>query len=86
MILERTSRFKRAAKRLTEQGRGRLATALLRYEENPSHPSLGVKRLQGTKDIWEGRASDSIRFTFEKIEGGILLRNVGPHDATLKQP
>ena len=86
MILERTSRFKRAAKRLTEQDRGRLATALLRYEENPSHPSLGVKRLQGTKDIWEGRASDSIRFTFEKIEGGILLRNLGPHDATLKRP
>ena len=86
MILERTSRFKRAAKRLTEQDRGRLATALLRYEENPSHPSLGVKRLQGTKDIWEGRASDSIRFTFEKIEGGILLRNVGPHDATLMRP
>ena len=86
MILERTSRFKRAAKRLTEQDRGRLATAVLRYEENPSHPSLGVKRLQGTKDIWEGRASDPIRFTFEKIEGGILLRNVGPHDATLKRP
>ena len=86
MILERTSRFKPAAKRLTEQDRGRLATALLRYEENPSHPSLGVKRLQGTKEIWEGRASDSIRFTFEKIEGGILLRNVGPHDATLKRP
>ena len=86
MILERTSRFKRAAKRLTERDRGRLATALLRYEENPSHPSLGVKRLQGTKDIWEGRASDSIRFTFEKIEGGILLRNIGPHDATLKRP
>ncbi len=86
MILERTSRFKRAAKRLTAQERGRLATALLRYEESPSHPSLGVKRVQGTKAIWECRASDSIRFTFEKIDGGILLRNVGPHDSTLKRP
>ena len=86
MIFERTSRFKRAAKKLTAQDRGRLATALLRYEENPSHPSLGVKRIQGTTDIWEGRASDSIRFTFEKIDGGIILRNVGPHDATLKRP
>ena len=86
MIFERTSRFKRAAKKLTAQDRGRLATALLRYEENPSHPSLGVRRIQGTTDIWEGRASDSIRFTFEKIDGGIILRNVGPHDATLKRP
>ena len=86
MIFERTSRFKRAAKKLTAQDRGRLATALLRYEENPTHPSLGVKRIQGTRDIWEGRASDSVRFTFEKIDGGILLRNVGRHDATLKRP
>lgn len=86
MIFERTGRFKRAAKKLTEQDRGRVATALLRYEEHPSHPSLGVKRIQGTKNIWGGRASDSVRFTLEKIEGGILLRNVGPHDATLKRP
>ena len=86
MIFERTSRFKRAAKKLTAQDRGRLATALLRYEENPSHPSLGVRRIQGTTDIWEGRASDSIRFTFEKIDGEIILRNVRPHDATLKRP
>ena len=86
MIFERTSRFKRAAKKLTAQDRGRLATALLRYEENPTHPSLGVKRIQGTRDIWEGRASDSVRFTFEKIDGGILLRNVGRHDSTLKRP
>ena len=85
MIFERTSRFKRAAKKLTAQDQGRLAAALLRYEENPSHPSLGVKRIQGTKDIWEGRASDSVRFTFERIDGGIILRNVGPHDATLKR-
>ena len=86
MIFERTSHFKRAAKKLTAQDRGRLATALLRYEENPSHPSLGVKRIQGTTAIWQCRASDSVRFTFEKIDGGILLRNVGPHDATLKRP
>ena len=86
MIFERTTRFKRAAKRLSAQNHERLAKALFLYEENPSHPSLGVKRIQGTKDIWEGRASDSVRFTFQKIDGGILLRNVGPHDATFKRP
>ena len=85
MIFERTSHFKRAAKTLTAQERGRLATALLRYEENPSHPSLGVKRVQGTKAIWECRAFDSIRFTFEKIDGGILLRSVGPHGSAVTQ-
>jgi mRNA-degrading endonuclease RelE of RelBE toxin-antitoxin system len=86
VIFERTSRFKRAAKRLTAQDRERLVKALMLYDENASHPSLGVKRIQGTRDIWEGRASDSLPFTFQKIEGGIVLRNVGAHDATLKRP
>jgi len=86
VIFERTTRFKRAAKKLTGQDRERLAKALILYEADPSHPSLGIKRMQGAKGIWEGRASDSVRFTFEKIDGGILLRNVGPHDPTLKRP
>lgn len=86
MIFERTARFKRAAKKLTGQDRERLAKALSLYETAPSHPSLGVKRMQGTKEVWEGRASDAVRFTFEKIDGGILLRNVGAHDPTLKRP
>ena len=41
--------------------------------------------MDGTKAVGEGRASDAVRFTFEKIDGGILLRNVGPRDATLKR-
>ena len=86
MIFERTTRFKRAAKKLTGVDRERLAKALLLYEANPSHPSLVIKRMQGTKGIWEGRVSESVRFTFEKIDGGILLRNVGPHDPTLRRP
>jgi mRNA-degrading endonuclease RelE of RelBE toxin-antitoxin system len=86
VIFERTTRFKRAAKKLTSQDRERLAKALVLYEADPSHPSLGIKRVQGTKDIWEGRASDAVRFTFEKIDRGILLRNVGSHDPTLKRP
>ncbi len=86
MIFERTTRFKRAAKKLSAHDRDRLAKALTLYEADPFHPSLGIKRMQGTKGIWEGRAPDAVRFTFEKIDGGILLRNVGPHDSTLKRP
>lgn len=86
MIFERTTRFKRAAKKLGAQDRARLAKALLLYEGDPSHPSLHVKRIQGTKAVWEGRVSDAIRFTFEKIDGSIALRNVGAHDLTLRRP
>ena len=86
MIFERTTRFKRAAKKLTAQDRERLAKAVTLYEGDTAHPSLRMKRIQGTRGIWEGRASDAIHFTFEKIAGGILLRNVGSHDATLGRP
>jgi len=86
LIVGRTERFKRAAKKLSREDRARLDRALERFAQNPSHPSLGVKRIQGTDRIWEGRASDSLRFTFERIEAGIVLRNVGAHDETLKNP
>lgn len=86
MIFERTARFKRAAKQLSARDREHLTTALHQFERDPTHPSLHVKRVQGTAGIWEARASLALRFTFEKIEGGILLRNVGLHDPTLKSP
>ena len=86
MILERTERFKRAAKKLDRPDRERLARALERLASDPRHPSLRVKRIQGTATVWEARASDDLRITFEMIEGGIRLRNVGRHDATLRSP
>ena len=86
MVIERTERFKRAAKKLDREDRERLARALLRLANDPRHPSLRVKRIQGTAAVWEARASDELRITFEMIEGGILLRNVGRHDGTLRSP
>ena len=50
------------------------------------HPSLHTKRIQGTKDIWEARISLNYRMTFQKIKEGIFLRNLGPHDPTLRKP
>ncbi|HZP95052.1 MAG TPA: hypothetical protein VFC31_01775 [Candidatus Limnocylindria bacterium] len=45
-----------------------------------------MKRVQGTAAVWEARAGDEPRITFEMIEGGVLPRNVGRHDATLRSP
>jgi hypothetical protein len=59
-------------------------TALGRLAADPRHPSLRVKKLQGSFDVWEARASDELRITFELIDRGLRLRNVGHHDATLK--
>lgn len=86
MILERTERFKRAYRKLGPEQRERVQRALALFAKDMRHPSLRVKRVQGTEAIWEARASDELRFTFELIPGGALLRVVGHHDATLKSP
>lgn len=86
MIVQRSERFRRAYKKLTAGERQRVDTALLRVLSDPRHPSLRVKRLQGTPDIWSARASDELRFTFEMVEDRVILRNVGHHDATLRSP
>jgi hypothetical protein len=54
---------------------------------NPRHPSLGVKKIKGTKSIFEARVDDHYRFTFEYGEKDeIILRVVGPHNPALKRP
>lgn len=52
--------------------------------ENPRHPSLRVKKIQGEENIWEARVDIQYRFTFEYEEEFILLRTVGNHDEVLK--
>jgi mRNA interferase RelE/StbE len=86
MRLEYTDRFQRAYNDLTDDDTEHVKKALRLLAENPRHPSLRVKKMQGTDSIWEARASLSIRLTFEMHSGLIVLRNVGAHDETLKRP
>ena len=44
------------------------------------HPSLRVKRIQGTKNRWEGSVTINYRFTFEFSENTVLFRTIGTHD------
>ena len=81
MIVVRSPRFDRAYKKLPEDVRERFRRKLrLLVESRFTHPSLRVKRIQGTADIWEASIDLNDRFTFQKTEGGILLRASGPHD------
>jgi len=50
-----------------------------------SHPSLRIKRIQGTKDIWEGSVSMKYRFTFEVQEKTIIFRAIGTHDILINR-
>lgn len=56
------------------------------FANNPFHPSLEVKKVQGLKGIWEGRITKRIRFTFH-ISGDVyLVRRIGKHNEVLKRP
>ena len=52
---------------------------------NPQHPSLSIKKMQDPRNIWEGRVTESYRFTFQIEEDTYILRKVGTHDI-LKKP
>ncbi len=80
MIVELSSRFEKAYRKLTPEVRERFEDKMrLLISSNLKHPSLRIKKIKGTGNIWEASIDMDHRFTFEKIEGGIRLRMIGPH-------
>lgn len=73
-------RFKRDYKKLSLSSREKVKKSLFQMEKNLKYPSLQVKKIRGTKNIWEARASKSLRITFNLKENTIHLRTVGEHD------
>ncbi len=86
MALIFTNRFKKAYQRLPQTIQNKVKKALRLLLENPKHPSLHIKRIQGTDKIFEGRIDLKYRFSFEYDNEDILLRNVDNHDECLKKP
>ncbi|MCL6479197.1 MAG: hypothetical protein K6T65_12440 [Peptococcaceae bacterium] len=86
MRFERTERFKRMYKKLDVQQREIVKKALKLMAADMLHPSLRIKRVQGTKSIWEASALMYLRITFAWQGDLIILRNCGEHDSTLKNP
>jgi mRNA-degrading endonuclease RelE of RelBE toxin-antitoxin system len=54
--------------------------------ENSRHPSLHCKRVRRTADIWEARVDIQFRMTFQIHENTLIMRRIGNHDETLKNP
>lgn len=81
-----TERFKTAYKSLAKGLKRQTKEALKKMASDLRHPSLQVKKIKGTRDIWEARVSLDCRLTFNMVKDKIVLRNVGRHDETLKRP
>lgn len=78
-------RFQKHYKDLTAQEKKQLQNKIKLLEENPMHPSLRTKRIQGTSDLFECSVNMDIRIIwFYEDDKIIILLDVGHHDI-LKQ-
>ncbi len=50
------------------------------FVENTRHPSLRIKKMSGTDNIWEASINKNYRWTFEWMPDCIRLRHIGTHD------
>jgi mRNA interferase RelE/StbE len=49
------------------------------------HPSLRVKKIQGSQGCWEGSVTMKYRFTFNFDGDTIVFRAIGTHDILLRE-
>lgn len=80
MRLAASVAFARDFARLPADLQQRVNRALHRLEENPSHPSLRLKKMRGHENRWECRVSQNYRFTFSRAGDTCRLLRVGTHD------
>jgi len=90
LLFRRTEHFKKAFRALPATVQEKAIKAFRLMQENPRHPSLHVKKIQGAENIWEGRIDRQYRFTFqfvkEEDQTVIVFRNIDNHDECLKNP
>ena len=80
------ARFERPYGSRSPEDWEQVAPALRLMSANSRHPGLRVKRIRGTKGIWEARSSRALRITLEVSGESLILRNVGRNDEALRKP
>lgn len=75
-----SNRFKKQYQSLPLEIQAAFDAKLELFLKNMLHPSLRVKRIQGTHDRWEGSITMKYRFTFEMTESHVIFRTIGTHD------
>lgn len=78
--LKYTKEFEKNLKSLTKQEQKLVANKLKLFVQNPFHPSLRTKKVQGLDNVFEMSVNMDIRIVW-KYENGIiiLLLDVGHH-------
>ncbi len=80
-------RFEKAYVKLPGTIRKKVDKAIRLLADNPQHPSLRSKKIQGVRGIYEARIDRNYRMTYERLGDDVIrLRVVGKHDDALKNP
>jgi len=88
----RTPRFRKAFRELPEAVKDQARKAFLLFQEDMSHPSLAIEKIEGHPNIWSGRISQKYRWTFhferdpETGESICVHRVIGPHEDVYRKP
>lgn len=88
MKIIRSDSFKHDYQKLSEDLQRRADKQLGFFLQDPHHPSLRVKKMEGKwgeLGIFEARVTKDYRFTFMIQGDEYILRRIGPHDI-LKNP
>ena len=73
--------FAKGYKKKSQENQSAVDEALRHLERDLYYPSLRARKITGGRDVWEARASDSVRLTFEFAdENSVRLRNCCTHD------
>lgn len=76
-----SKKFKKELKALPKEIQKVFEEKLSLFLINLFHPSLRVKKIQGTRDRWEGSLTQNYRFTFHFTENNLVIfRRIGTHD------
>ena len=70
-------RFKKEYNDLPKEIQKAFDKKLQIFLQNMAHPSLRVKRIQGTRNRWEGSVTMKYRFTFQFSENTLVFRAIG---------
>jgi len=82
-----TRRFLKSFTRLPVVVREKVKRQLAFLAEDPRHPSLQTKPIQGAPGIYEARVDIDYRLTYERDEDDtLILRVVARHDKALRNP
>ncbi len=76
-----TERFQKHFKNLNTNEKKQFKNKLTIFAQNPMHPSLRTKRVQGTKDLFEFSVNMDIRVIwFYEGDALVALIDIGHHD------